>query len=317
MKEHLKSYIDNSSTPQVRGLRILLEYFYATEIFEPIVRDEIKIISVFGSARTKEGTTEYKDAYELGKSLYREGYAVVTGASCGIMQAANQGVADQIAESLVRIKKAKTLEEARRLPAYRKFLNKYSVGLKISLPFEPRNNPYVGVFATFHYFMVRKFFFGTLSKGFIACEGGWGTRDELFEILTLVQTGKTPLMPVVYVSTDHGHLVQDLEHAVRKGYIHKEDLRLLKVVKRPQDAVKEIMQFYKRVDQITHLRNEVIRIDLKDPLTPDLQQRILKASKQWADFIGPVHFSSKFIELRKFPHISYGYLRRFVEVINR
>src|SRR3989338_7925477 len=110
MREHLKEYIDESKTASVRGLRILLEYFYATEIFEPIVRDDIKIISVFGSARTKEGTPEYAAAYELGKCLYRDGFAVVTGASCGIMQAANQGVADQIAQSLAEIGKAPTIE---------------------------------------------------------------------------------------------------------------------------------------------------------------------------------------------------------------
>src|SRR5262245_2832863 len=107
MKEHLKSYIDESKTAHVRGLRILLEYFYATEIFEEVTRGGVKIISIFGSARTKHQSPEYRMAHKLGALLYRAGFAVVTGASRGIMQAANQGVADEIAADLVRRRRAR------------------------------------------------------------------------------------------------------------------------------------------------------------------------------------------------------------------
>lgn len=316
MKAHLKEYIDKSRTASVRGLRILLEYFYATEIFEPIVRDDIKIISVFGSARTTEGMTEYQDAYRLGRALYKLGFAVVTGASCGIMQAANQGVADQIAEELVQIGKAKSLKAARKTKAYGALLNKYSVGLKISLPFEPVNNPYVGVNATFHYFMVRKFFFGSLSRGFIACEGGWGTRDELYEMLTLVQTGKAPLMPIVYVSSDPTHLRQDLAHTVRKNYIHKEDLRLIDVVKTSEEAVALVDRFYKQIERIDYQKENKIRIYLKTPLSPALQKRLVKAIHDHAAFIGPYKLTNSHIDFLKYPHISYGYLRRLIDIVN-
>lgn len=316
MRKHLKDYIDKSRTPNVRGLRILLEYFYATEIFEPIVRDNIKIISVFGSARAKEGTREYREAYRLGRMLYRQNYAVVTGASCGIMQAANQGVADEIAEKLMRLRKAKTMQDARQQKAYAELLHKYSVGLKISLPFEPVNNPYVGVNATFHYFMVRKFFFGSLSSGFIACEGGWGTRDELYEMLTLVQTGKAPLMPIIYVSPDPDHLERDLAHTVRKKYIHKEDLKLLQIVKRAEDAVAIVERFYKRVERIEYLKENQIRIYFKTELAEPQKKSVLRACLAAGANIGSYKLAAKHIDFVDYPHISYGYLRHIVDVIN-
>ncbi len=316
MREHLKHYIDESNTANVRGLRILLEYFYATEIFAPIVRDDIKIVSVFGSARTPRGTREYRDAYQLGQQLYREGYAVVTGGSQGIMEAANHGVADAIAADLAHKKKNVSVEEVKSLESYKKLLNKYSVGLKISLPFEAENNPYVGVYATFHYFMVRKFFFGTLSRAFIACEGGWGTRDELYEILTLVQTGKAPLMPVVYVSTNPKHLIGDLDYTVEKGYINSEDRRLLDIVKTPEAAVKLIRRFYSHIKGIGYHRSGEVRIALIRALTAAQAKRVRALCDRHSEAVGPYRLGKKSIDFLEFPHHSYGYLRRVVDALS-
>lgn len=321
MREHLKSYLDNSRTASVRGLRILLEYFYATEIFEPILKEKLKIISVFGSARSQENTADYQEAYKLGKLLYQSGYAVVTGASMGIMQAANHGVSDAIAEDLIRQGKAKDRESVVKTRLYQSLLKKHSVGLKITLPFEPRNNPFVGVHATFHYFMVRKFFFGTLSRGFIACEGGWGTRDELFEVLTLVQTGKAPLLPIIYVSKDPEHLTHDLAHTLKKGYIHKEDMRLLQIVGSAKEAADIVSNFYRHVERLDYTKDGTIRIELvkSAPLIPGSARlkRLEKEAKALEPFIGSAKFHKTYIELSNYPYVSFGYLRAFVDCINR
>jgi uncharacterized protein (TIGR00730 family) len=317
MKEHLKTYIDSSKTAHVRGLRILLEYFYATEIFDQITGNKIKIISVFGSARTRPNSPQYQLAYRLGGLLYRAGFAVVTGASRGIMEAANQGVADAIARRISEQKKAPSLEAARQTSIYKHLLKKHSVGLSISLPIEVESNPFVGVNATFHYFMVRKFFFGTLSSGFIACEGGWGTRDELYEMLTLVQTGKAPIMPILYLSQDPRHLEQDFHHALRKKYISPEDLNLIHLVKTPEQAVQVIRQFYRMVSEVVHDRDQVLRIILKGNVAAQKKRGVEKILSH--DTLGPlqVEWRKRELILRQYAPSSYGTLRRAIDLLNK
>jgi hypothetical protein len=317
MKEHLKSYIDESKTAHVRGLRILLEYFYATEIFEKITRNETKIISVFGSARTKPHSAEYRAAHRLGGLLYRSGFAVVTGASRGIMQAANQGVADAIAANLAKGRGPRAIEGARRSERYRRLLEKHSVGLSISLPMESENNPFVGVSATFHYFMVRKFFFGTLSSGFVACEGGWGTRDELFEILTLVQTGKAPVMPIVYLSSDASHLEQDLRHTLRKKYISPEDLWLLTLARTPEQAAREFRQFYRNVASVAYDRDQVVRVVLKKPPSEARKRAVERVLLDHGQEGNDLEWSGRELLLHQYRPHSYGYLRRAIDVLNK
>ena len=317
MKEHLKTYIDSSKTAHVRGLRILLEYFYATEIFDQITKNKIKIISVFGSARTRPNSSQYRLAYRLGGLLYRAGFAVVTGASRGIMEAANQGVADAIARRVGEQKKAPSLEAARQTSIYKRLLKKHSVGLSISLPVEVESNPFVGVNATFHYFMVRKFFFGTLSSGFIACEGGWGTRDELYEILTLVQTGKAPVMPILYLSQNPGHLEQDFRHALRKKYISPEDLNLIHLVRTPEQAVQVIRQFYRIVGEVVHDRDQVLRIVLKENVTAQKKRGVEKILSHDPSSPLQLEWKGKELILRQYAPSSYGYLRRAIDLLNK
>lgn len=316
MREHLKDYIDQSKTFSVRGLRILLEYFYATEIFQPITDSKLRVVSVFGSARTKPGTPEFEHAKELGSSLYRCGYAVVTGASSGIMQAANEGVAQAIVADLRKKKRCKNDEELIRSDLYRKTLNRYSVGLKITLPFEPENNPFVGVHASFHYFMVRKFFFGTLSSAFIACEGGWGTRDELFEMLTLVQTGKAPLLPIIYISLDPRHLLDDMKYSLDKGYISEDDLLLLQVVSDYKQAVRIINTFYSVVDKISYEKPGTIEVSTVKKLSAGQKKTLEKAvTRQFSGHIGGVEiFDRKFV-LNGFRYKSYGIVRKIIDAL--
>lgn len=315
MKQHLLEYIDKATSSSVRGLRILVEYFYALEIFEPIVKSKIKIVSVFGSARRQPGTEEYEDAKKLGALLYKDGYAVVTGASMGIMQAANEGVAQGIiAEIRKKTRKKLTDKQIIASAEFKKKIYNYSVGLKISLPFEPVNNPFVGVYATFHYFMVRKFFFGSLSSAFIACEGGWGTRDELFEILTLVQTGKAPLMPIIYVSPDPKHLTDDIKYCVKKGYISEEDLDLINVVSDYKVAVKLINKFYSVVDKISYDKPYTIEIftcrDLKAAEKKKITNQVEKKYKNV--FEDGVSFTKRKIVLKGYRHKSYGIVKKLI-----
>lgn len=317
MKEHLKAYIDESKTAQVRGLRILLEYFYATEIFERITRNKTKVISVFGSARTLPYSPEYRLAHRLGALLYKDGFAVVTGASRGIMQAANEGVADAIAAELSKAKKKSSREDVRKSARYRKLLENHSVGLSISLPMESENNPYIGVSATFHYFMVRKFFFGALSSGFIACEGGWGTRDELFEVLTLVQTGKAPVMPIVYLSSNPKHLESDLKHTLSKKYIHPEDLWLLKLTKSPEQAAEEIARFYRRVESVFYDRDQVVHVVLKKPPAEKVKRDVEKILLEHGQDAKDLKWSGRELVLTQYRPHSYGYLRRAIDVLNK
>lgn len=318
MKEHLLDYIDQAKSSSVRGLRIMVEYFYALEIFHPIVESKIKIVSVFGSARRKEGTPEYEDAKKLGKLLYQNGYAVVTGASMGIMQAANEGVAYGIIDELRKKSKGqtkKTDDQIINSPAFKKLIKRFSVGLKISLPFEPVNNPFVGIYATFHYFMVRKFFFGSLSSAFIACEGGWGTRDELFEILTLVQTGKAPLMPIIYVSPDPKHLTDDLKYCVDKGYISKPDLDLIDVVSDYRKAVTIINKFYSVVDSINYDRPDTIDLTLAKALTASQKKTIEAFVKKNSDTFGGVEFHKRKFALTGYRHKSYGLVMHLIMML--
>jgi uncharacterized protein (TIGR00730 family) len=318
MKEHLLEYIDKANSQSVRGLRILTEYFYATEIFDPIVKSGIKIVSVFGSARRKSGTWEYEGARKLGARLYKNGYAVVTGASAGIMQAANEGVSDGIIGVLKKSRRFKSEEDIVNSSEFKKILFHHSVGLKISLPFEPVNNPFVGIYATFHYFMVRKFFFGSLSSAFIACEGGWGTRDEMFEILTLVQTGKAPLMPIIYISPDPDHLLKDIDYCVKKGYISPDDRSLLQVVSDHRKAVEIINRFYSVVDKISYdNKPNTIDVSLAKPLTAKQKKTLetLVAKKYKANFSNVIFGKDKF-ELTGFNYRSYGIVRNLIDAIS-
>lgn len=318
MKEHLLEYLDTAKSESVRGLRILTEYFYAVDIFEPIKKNNIPIVSVFGSARTKPDQPEYKDCVKLGEMLYNHGYAVVTGASMGMMQAANKGVSNGIIKDLKKKFHKKSKDEIISTKQFKNTLDKRSVGLKITLPFEPVHNPFVGIYATFHYFMVRKFFFGMLSKAFIACEGGWGTRDELFEILTLVQTGKAPLMPIIYVSPEPDHLLNDIKYCVKKGYISKQDIELIDVVSDYKRAVSIIDKFYSLVKEVRYVKRGIIHLHLVKSLTSAQQKKLLNlCNKKYKGTFEEVVFAKRKVEFRGYNYKSYGILRRIIDELTK
>ena len=185
-------------------------------------------VSIFGSARTKPDDKYYQLASEVAKKCVDEGFGVITGAGPGIMEAANKGA----------------------------FLNNgLSVGLNIDLPFEQYHNPYIEPSKLLHhrYFFVRKVMFVKYAQAFIVCPGGFGTLDELFEVLTLVQTKKISPVPVILVGTDYWTgLKQWIIDVMLNQYnnISASDIDLLPITDDPDEVVGIIRNFYDGSDQI-------------------------------------------------------------------
>ncbi len=178
-------------------------------------------VTVFGSARTKKEDAYYQIAYELGGLLAREGLAVITGGGPGIMEAANKGAME---------------------------VGGASAGVGIDLPFEASNNAYIDgdKNITFRYFFVRKLMFLKYAQAFVAFPGGLGTLDELFEALTLSQTGKTPKFPILLVGRDYwSGLLGWLEDTLlEKGSISQGDLELFRVVGSAEEVMDSINGFF-------------------------------------------------------------------------
>jgi uncharacterized protein (TIGR00730 family) len=174
-------------------------------------------VSVFGSARTAPGTPEYELAELIGSGLARAGYAIITGGGPGIMEAANRGATS---------------------------VGGVSVGLGIELPLEQGLNDYVEIGLEFRYFFVRKTVFVKYSQAFVVLPGGFGTLDELFEAVTLVQTGKITRFPIVLVGSEYwqGLLSWISGTVVPAGKISALDTELIKVVDDPEDVVRIITE---------------------------------------------------------------------------
>ena len=168
--------------------------------------------SIFGSARTPADHPEYALAREVTRTLGEAGFAIITGGGPGIMEAGNRGARDVGAQS---------------------------IGLNIDLPFEHQTNPYVDIGLSFHYFFTRKVMFVRYASGFVVFPGGFGTLDELFESLTLIQTGKIRNFPVVLVVRDfwEGLLDWVRERLAAEGKISPEDLRLVTVSDDPREVL--------------------------------------------------------------------------------
>jgi uncharacterized protein (TIGR00730 family) len=172
-------------------------------------------ISVFGSARSHPGDAEYEQGVELGRALVGAGYAVITGGGPGVMEAANRGAADA---------------------------GGVSVGLGIELPFESGINPYVNLGLHFRYFFARKTMFVKYARGFVALPGGFGTFDEVFEALTLVQTQKVTSFPIVLLGTTYwGGLLDWVRSTVLAGgKVNEKDFALIELTDDVDDAVRII-----------------------------------------------------------------------------
>lgn len=173
-------------------------------------------VTVFGSARTKPGSHYYEEARKLGRLLAKGKYTVITGGGPGVMEAANRGAFEQGGESL---------------------------GLNIELPHEQRVNPYVKKGLGFHFFFTRKVMLTAPSQAYVYFPGGFGTLDECFEVLTLIQTKKMDKVPVVMVGKDYwAPLEVFLRDEMLKNHqaINKEDLKLYTIVDTAEEAMKII-----------------------------------------------------------------------------
>ena len=181
-------------------------------------------VSIFGSARTKKDDKFYNLTVEVAKSIVKLGFGVISGGGPGIMEAANKGAKIALGSS---------------------------VGLNIELPFEQHDNPYIDEDKSldFDYFFVRKVMFMKYSQGFVVMPGGFGTLDELFEAITLIQTKKAEKFPIILVGSSfwkkcYSWLKEEL--LSNYNYISDEDLDLISIVDSPKEVVSILSKFYKK-----------------------------------------------------------------------
>ena len=196
-----------------RSLRILSEFVDGFEALRGIA----PAVTVFGSARVHEGDPSYDAARRFGAAAARAGLAVITGGGGGIMEAANRGCFEA---------------------------GGTSVGCNIELPEEQELNPYVTLGIDFRYFFVRKTMFVKYAEAFVVFPGGFGTLDELFEALVLVQTGKVEHFPVVLVGESYWDGLLDWlrERVLAEGKIFPEDAAIIERCPEPEDAVARIRE---------------------------------------------------------------------------
>src|SRR5262245_26318419 len=196
---------------------IMAEFFNATERLVSIP----PAVSVFGSARVKPGTLYYQLAEETARMLSDAGFAVISGGGPGLMEATNKGA----------------------------FEGKgVAVGLNIDLPLEQPSGRYQHVSLRFKHFFARKVAFARYATAFVVLPGGYGTLDELFEALTLVQTGKTRQMPIILVHEPYWRGLIDWvrERVAAEGMIDAADLQLISICNEPREVVDAIFSFYEK-----------------------------------------------------------------------
>lgn len=211
-----------------RVFRIMGEFVEGFDELATLTRG----VSIFGSARTRVDDPFYKAAEETAALLAGVGYAVITGGGPGIMEAANQGAFEAGGPS---------------------------IGCNIELPFEQGSNPYLTKSLKFKYFFVRKMMFVKYSLGFIIFPGGFGTLDELFEALTLIQTKKIRNFPVVLFGSAYweGLLNWIREFALKEGKVTEQDLKLLHVTDSPAEVVQIIVNSQSSLLMTNHIISEI------------------------------------------------------------
>jgi uncharacterized protein (TIGR00730 family) len=200
-----------------RMFRIMSEF---VEGFEAL-RGIRPAVTLFGSARTLQNSTDYKLARDIAYGLSKKGFSILTGGGPGIMEAANRGAHEAGGRS---------------------------VGCNIELPFEQKPNPYINLPVNFHYFFVRKVMFLRYASAVVVLPGGFGTFDELFETLTLIQTRKIDPIPLIFVDKDYwSGCVEWIREKVLvdRKYIDPGDLDIFHLVDTAPEVIKTITQYYK------------------------------------------------------------------------
>ncbi len=248
MRQHMKTYIEEGTSGAARSVRILAEYLCALESFHRL--EQRFMVTVFGSARLLEQSDGAQLAEALARGCVVRDYGVITGGSAGVMLAANRGAYQEA--------------QRRKLP-----VEDYSVGCAVTLPFESGKNAFLGTQADFHYFFVRKFFLVAYSRAFFFLEGGGGTRDELWEVFCLIQTGKMPIHPLVAVGNARSWQTvrADLDHMVDRGTISEADRNILQFAETADIALDIVERFYRHVQHIHYDKaKRTIEFYLRNPL---------------------------------------------------
>jgi uncharacterized protein (TIGR00730 family) len=300
----LKLHEDGAHTPDLKITNTALkELRYAFKVFAPY--STVPKITVFGSARTPADEPASRAAREFGRRMVQQGWMVVTGAGAGIMGAAQEGAGGE-----------------------------RSFGLNIRLPFEQEANPWIAAdpkLVTFKYFFTRKLFLVKEASAVAFFPGGFGTCDEAFETLTLIQTGKSPIVPIVLLEVGGAPYWRPWDAFVREtmarqGLIDADDTALYRLVDDLEAAVTEVLAFY-RVYHSSRTVGDNIVLRLRAPLTDsrmtDLQSRfedILKGPADQAS--GPLpQENGEYPDLPRlilpFNRSSYGRLRRLIDFINQ
>lgn len=179
-------------------------------------------VTIFGSTRAQPTDRSYKQAYEIARRLVKEGFSIITGGGPGIMEAANKGA---------------------------KEAGGVSVGLNIELPREQKPNPYINKLLQFRYFFIRKVMFVRYSTAFVVMPGGFGTLDEFFEAVALIQTDRVKPFPVVLVGKDYwGPLVSWIKGTVlSQGKIAPEDMKIFQLVDTAEEAIEAVKRGIKKL----------------------------------------------------------------------
>lgn len=284
--------------------RALKELRYAFKIFAPY--RAVRKVSIFGSTRVEESDPYYQMAVGLGRRLGEEGFMVITGAGTGIMQAGHQGAGKES-----------------------------SFGVNIQLPSvqEPnrfiRNDPKL---ITFHFFFTRKLLFVKEADAVVIFPGGFGTHDELIEALTLAQTGKSQIVPVVLVDLPGMGYWREWEAFIRRemlgrGFISEPDLNFFKIVEEIDDAVQEIKGFYRNYHSYRFVKQDlVVRL-----LNPPSAALIAELNREFRDILtGPIRQTAPLPDesddpdslhfprlLVPFNRTDFARLRQMIEVMNR
>ncbi len=305
MMTALKMARDGTDRGDLKILNAALkELRYAFKVFSPYRLT--RKVSVFGSARTPADSPEYEQARRFARQMTEEGFMVITGAGPGIMEAANEGAGKDM-----------------------------GFGINILLPFEQNANPVIegdDKLVHMRYFFTRKLLFVKEADAVALFPGGVGTQDEGFEILTLIQTGKSEPLPVVFIDAPGGSYWRDWQeylrtHLVDTGKVSREDLCLFRVTDDVEEAVREICRFYSRYHSLRFVRERLI-LRLCRPLP---EGRIETLNEEFSGILlkGQIEESPALPEEGNEPHISglgrlalhfdrthYGGLRQLIDRIN-
>jgi hypothetical protein len=301
----LKILTDVEGRGDVRVIQTAVrELRYAFKLFAP--HAHVRKVTIFGSARTAPSKQEYQQAAEFAKKIADAGWMVITGAGPGIMQAGHEGAGPE-----------------------------RSFGANIRLPWEQSANPIIQhdkKLITFKYFFTRKLTFVRHSDAIVLFPGGFGTMDEGYESLTLMQTGKSRMMPLVLMDRPGGAYWRTWdkhirEHLLRNGFISPEDLNLYHITDDSEQAVKVITRFYRNYHSMRFVKDLlVIRVQHKptepiiEGLNQDFSDIVMNGRIQAIEATPEEREDNQFVDLPRigfeFNKRDYGRLRQLIEVLN-